>query len=373
MADFCAYFKENICRSCTLLETDYDKQILLKEDVLKKALPEIGRLETSITSPVSGFRNKAKLVVSGSSESPVLGLIDREILDCPVHDPVINSILHDLIPFIRLAKLEPYNISARKGELKGIILFHGDEAYLRFVLRSKEGLDRIRKNLPSLLQLHPEITSVSVNIQPVHQAILEGDEEISLGPQTHIQQSYGDLKLSVRPQGFVQTNQYVAYRLYSIAASWVKEKKIERFVELFSGQGAFSFHCASFVKEATGIEINPEAVKMAEETAKARGLNHLHFTALDAAASESILRKKNPGLILVNPPRRGLGESLQLILEANPEWVIYSSCSVESLSKDLKELNQKFKIEKVQLFDMFPHTAHFETLVLLRNLSAIES
>lgn len=182
MADFCAYFKENICRSCTLLEVDYDKQILFKEDVLKKILPESVKLEASVTSPMSGFRNKAKLVVSGTIDDPILGLIDREILDCPVHDPAINSILHSLIPFIRLAKLEPYNIGAKKGELKGIILFHGDEAYLRFVLRSKEGIDRIRKNLPSLLQSHPEITSVSVNIQPVHQAILEGEEEIPMGP-----------------------------------------------------------------------------------------------------------------------------------------------------------------------------------------------
>lgn len=373
MAGFCAYFKENICRSCTLLETDYDKQILLKEDVLKKALPENIHLETSVTSPVQGFRNKAKLVVSGSSESPILGLIDREILDCPVHDPVVNSILHDLIPFIRLAKLEPYNIPVRKGELKGIIVFHGDEAYLRFVLRSKEGLDRIKKNLPSLLNTHPEITSVSVNIQPVHQAILEGEEEILLGPESRIRQSYGNLEMSLRPQGFVQTNQHVAAKLYSTAASWVKEKNIERFLELFSGQGAFSFHCASFVKEATGVEINPDAVKTAQDTAKREGLDHLHFEALDAAGSGNIIREKNPELILVNPPRRGLGESLALIREADPEWLIYSSCSVESLGKDLKELSSKYKIEKVQLFDMFPHTAHFETLVLLRNLSAVKA
>lgn len=372
MADFCAYFKENICRSCTLLEVDYDKQILFKEDVLKKILPESVKLEASVTSPMSGFRNKAKLVVSGTIDDPILGLIDREILDCPVHDPAINSILHSLIPFIRLAKLEPYNIGAKKGELKGIILFHGDEAYLRFVLRSKEGIDRIRKNLPSLLQSHPEITSVSVNIQPVHQAILEGEEEIPMGPNALIHQSYGDLKLALRPQGFVQTNQHVAARLYVTAAEWVKERKVERFLELFSGQGAFSFHCASFVKVATGIEINPEAVKTAQETAEKMGLLHLHFMALDASDSGKIIQEKNPDLILVNPPRRGLGESIGLILSANPEWLIYSSCSVESLSKDLKELQKKYRIEKAQLYDMFPHTAHFETLVLLRKLSPVK-
>ena len=373
MANFCAYFKENICRSCTLLETDYDKQILLKEESLRKSLSENIKLETTITSPITGFRNKAKIVVSGSSEAPILGLIDREILDCPVHDPVINTILHDLIPFIRLAKLDPYNIAERKGELKGIIIFHSDEAYVRFVLRSKEGLDRIRKNLPELLKSHPKITSVSVNIQPVHQAILEGEEEIFLGPATHIQQAYGNLKLTLRPQGFVQTNQHVAARLYATAASWVQEHKIERFLELFSGQGAFSFHCASFVKEATGVEINPEAVKTARDSAEQSGLTHLHFLAMDASNSGKIIHEKNPELILVNPPRRGLGESLGLITKSLPDWLIYSSCSVESLGRDLKELSSHYKIEKAQIFDMFPHTAHFETLVLMRKLSAIKA
>ncbi len=372
MADFCAYFKENICRSCTLLETDYSQQILLKEEVLKSALGNTQLLPT-VHSQISGFRNKAKIVVSGTNDAPLLGLLEKEILDCPVHDPVINKILHDLIPFIKLSKLVPYSVPEKKGELKGIILFHGDETYVRFVMRSKESLDRIRKNLPSLLSSHPEITSVSVNIQPVHQAILEGDEEITLGPQNYIRQSFGHLKLKLRPQAFVQTNQHVAAKLYETAASWVKEKKIERFLELFSGQGAFSFHCAPFVKVATGVEINSEAVQMATETAEELGLSHLRFISLDAGKSGEIIKEKNPELILVNPPRRGLAECLQLLKDTNAEWLIYSSCSVESLKKDLKELSSHYEVVKAQLFDMFPHTAHFETLVLLRKLSAIKA
>jgi 23S rRNA (uracil747-C5)-methyltransferase len=355
-----------------MLETDYDQQIFLKEETLKSALG-ITELEPTIRSEISGFRNKAKIVVSGSAESPILGLLEKEILNCPVHDPVINKILHDLIPFIRLAKMVPYNIAEKKGELKGIILFHGDETYVRFVLRSKEGLDRIKKNLPFLLSSHPEITSVSVNIQPVHQAILEGDEEINLGPKNYIQQSFGNLKLRLRPQAFVQTNQQVAANLYETAAEWVKEKGVQRFLELFSGQGAFSFHCAGFVKEATGVEINSEAVAMATETASELGLFHLKFISLDAGKSAEIIRDKNPQLILVNPPRRGLGESLPIFKNSHADWMIYSSCSVESLKKDIEDLSSHYEVVKARLFDMFPHTAHFETLVLLRRLPAIKT
>jgi 23S rRNA (uracil747-C5)-methyltransferase len=367
MAEFCGYFKENICRSCGLLETDYEQQIALKEAVMAEAIGKV-KIDPSVRSEVAGFRNKAKLVVSGTTNNPILGLIEKEILNCPVHDPVINRILTDLIPFIKHAKLVPYHIAERKGELKGIILFHGDETYIRFVLRSRESLDRIRKNLPELLASHPDIKSVSVNIQPIHQAILEGEEEIHLGPENFLTQSYGNIKLRIRPQAFVQTNQLVARKLYQTAAQWVKETRAKRFLELFSGQGAFSFHCAEFVTEATGIEINPEAVKMSQETASVLGLTHLHFLALDAGKSLELIRKKAPDIILVNPPRRGLAESIKILEDVLPEWIIYSSCSAASLKGDLDQLKNNYIIERARLFDMFPHTTHFETLVLLKRI-----
>lgn len=367
MANFCGYFKENICRSCTLIKTDYETQIRMKEDTLRSVIGE-AKLLPSIRSDQTGFRNKAKIVVSGNMDAPILGLLETELLDCPVHDPSINRLLHDLIPFIKLTKLEPYSVSERKGELKGIIIFHGTETYVRFVLRSKESIDRIRKHLPSLLGSHGDIASVSVNIQPVHQAVLEGEEEIFLGPREDVAQDYGPFSLRLRPQGFVQTNQAVARKLYTTAASWVKESGSKKFLELFSGQGAFSFHCAPYVDEATGIEINREAVRAAQLNADALKYRNLQFVALDAGKSGDILAEKKPDLILVNPPRRGLAEALSLLLKAMPEWIVYSSCSVESLKTDLEKLSSHYTIDRAGLFDMFPHTAHFETLVLLKRL-----
>lgn len=365
MPDFCAYFNENICRSCELLPVDYSQQISNKEQALRMALGSGITLLSSVVSRETGFRNKAKLVVSGTVDKPLIGLIDKEILACPVHDPAINHLLSDLVPFIQEANLIPYNINEKKGELKGLIIFHGTETYLRFVLRSKEPLDRVRKHLPKLLAGHPELASVSVNIQPIHQAILEGDEEISMGPRDHIIQEINGLKLKLRPRAFVQTNQEVAGKLYATAAAWVKELKVQKFLELFSGQGAFSFHCAPFVKEARGVEINTEAVKVANETAVEFGLPHLKFIALDAGKSDEIVSEFSPDLILVNPPRRGLADSISVLKSNKPEWIIYSSCSVESLGNDLKALSD-YKVERARMFDMFPHTSHFETLVLLK-------
>jgi 23S rRNA (uracil747-C5)-methyltransferase len=124
------------------------------------------------------------------------------------------------------------------------------------------------------------------------------------------------------------------------------------------------------VESALGVEINPEAVERANRTAQTLGLTHLRFQASDASQVKSELEKMKADLILVNPPRRGIGESLSLIRESKARYLIYSSCQAETLAKDLLDLKDVFEVERVQLFDMFPHTEHYETLVLLKSIVA---
>jgi 23S rRNA (uracil747-C5)-methyltransferase len=365
MKTFCEYYDAGKCHSCSLLRVDYPQQVRSKEEKLRKLLGH--ELLPSTSSSQLGFRNKAKMVVSGTIDRPVIGILATETLDCPVHHPTINALLKQMPDFIRSAKLAPYSIEEKKGELKALIVYHSAESkqsYLRMVLRSKEAITRVQKHLT----LIKGFTCISANIQPVHQAILEGDEEIILSESSHINHVLGDVKLRLGTKGFVQTNQEVATKLYQTAATWVEEARIDSFVELFCGQGAFSFFCAPFIKKGLGIEINVEAVEEANRTAT--HLPQLTFKAADAAAVESELRDFHPDLILVNPPRRGLGESIALFKQAPSKHLIYSSCNVETLSADLKALEAVYRIRKVQLFDMFPHTEHFETLVLLEAISS---
>lgn len=356
---------------------DYSDQIIWKESRLKEALKNCGdfHLLPSVESESLHFRNKAKLVVTGTMLEPVIGLwgetnldVGRELLECEIHLKEINQLLPTIKEFINLAKLEPYQIAAKKGELKGLIIFHSPatkESYLRFVLRSKESIDRIRKNLSFLTSRHPELQCVSVNIQPVAHAVLEGEEEIFITEKTSILHKAGDVTFSLNPRAFVQTNQMMAELLYRTAANWINGQPEKRFMELFCGQGAFSFFCAPYIEEGLGIEINPEAVKEANLTAKKFKINHLQFRSADAAQVGDEILKFDPGILLVNPPRRGLAETVKLIQKYRPETFIYSSCNAETLGKDLEQLPD-YEIKRAQIFDMFPHTSHFETLVELR-------
>jgi 23S rRNA (uracil747-C5)-methyltransferase len=377
MKSFCSYFNQSICRSCDLITTDYPAQLKTKEDLLKKALSNLSHPELSPTlaSPETHFRNKLKLVVTGTVENPILGLwgekdLDqgRELLNCPLHLEELNLLLPHVKSFITQSNLPPYNISTRKGEIKGIIAFYSQETsegYLRLILRSKEALDRIKKNAPTLFSKFSWLKVLSVNIQPVPHAILEGDEEIFITEQKSIKHKLNSIPFSLGPRAFVQTNQKVAFELYSEASSWVKEINAKKFAELFCGQGAFSFFAAPFIQEGLGVEINADAIEEAKKTAHALGYGHLNFKAADAAQVENEVLNFTPDILLVNPPRRGLADAVKIVRDARAKYFIYSSCNYETLARDLKELDDLYTIRKIKIFDMFPQSSHFETLVLL--------
>jgi 23S rRNA (uracil747-C5)-methyltransferase len=240
---------------------------------------------------------------------------------------------------------------------------------LRFVLRSDQAIVRIERELPQLLQEFPEITLVSANIQPIHMAILEGEREIFLTETTRLEEQLNNVPLFIRPKSFFQTNPEVAAQLYQIAREWVTEFKPNYIWDLFCGVGGFGLHCANSNTRLTGIEIESEAIECAILSATKLGLTQVDFSALDSthfAKGQSAQDK--PDLIIVNPPRRGLGKSLcDLLSEFAPKAIVYSSCNPHTLMSDL-ECITGYQITKVQMFDMFPHTDHFEVLVMLEQL-----
>lgn len=345
----------------------------LLQEALKGFSPE--KFLPPVTSSEQHFRNKAKFSITGTLENPIIGLLGEDDLDlgrdirsCPLHHTAINEVAKNLDTFIQLTRLEPYQIKLKRGELKGVIIYHSSQSeamYLRFILRSKEGLDRIRKHLSFLLNQFKFLKCVSVNIQPIPHAILEGEEEIILTSENYILHDLKEVRMALHPQGFVQTNQEMAAKLYSTAASWVNDLSVDKFIELFSGQGAFSFFVQKHVKQALGVEINQEAVLRANQTAEVLNLDHLKFVARDARLVENEILSVQPDLILVNPPRRGVGTGRTLLLKSRCRYIIYSSCNYKTLKEDLEALSDLYTIRKVQLFDMFPHTEHFETLTLL--------
>ncbi|CNE21386.1 23S rRNA methyluridine methyltransferase [Yersinia rohdei] len=370
----CAQYTAGSCRSCQWLDKPYPQQLADKQHHLEGLLS--GHGVTQWLDPVFGrenaFRNKAKMVVSGSVERPLLGMLHRDgsavdLCACPLYPASFAPVFAVLKTFIARAGLTPYNVARKRGELKFLLLTEstsGGELMLRFVLRSETKLAQLRAALPWLQQQLPQLAVISANIQPVHMAILEGEQEIALTEQQSLLEWFNQVPLFIRPQSFFQTNPQVAAALYATARQWVRALNIDSMWDLFCGVGGFGLHCADTQTQLTGIEISAEAIMCAQQSAKKLGLKNVTFAALDSthfATAETQV----PQLVLVNPPRRGIGAQLcEYLSQMAPEFILYSSCNAETMAKDINLLAE-YRIERVQLFDMFPHTSHYEVLTLL--------
>ncbi|EOC0264114.1 23S rRNA (uracil(747)-C(5))-methyltransferase RlmC [Cronobacter dublinensis] len=370
----CALYDAGRCRSCQWIEQPLDTQLADKMTDLRALLAElpVGDWCAPVSGPEQAFRNKAKMVVSGSVEKPLLGMLHRDgtpvdLTECPLYPASFYAVFAALKPFIARAGLTPYNVARKRGELKYLLLTESTldgGLMLRFVLRSTTKLEALRAALPALLAQLPQLRVVTANIQPVHMAIMEGDEEIWLTAQQALAENFNGVPLWIRPQSFFQTNPTVASALYAAARDWVRALPVNHMWDLFCGVGGFGLHCATPHMTLTGIEIAPEAIASASASAQQLGLHNVHFQALDST-DFATGQQAVPDLVLVNPPRRGIGEALcDYLSRMAPQYIIYSSCNARTMAKDIKQL-PGYRIARVQLFDMFPHTAHYEVLTLL--------
>ncbi len=370
----CALYDAHRCRSCQWIEQPVAEQLTARMNDLHRLLGDIAVKEwcAPVSGPEQAFRNKAKMVVSGSVEKPLLGMLHRDgtpedLTDCPLYPASFQAIFAILKPFIARAGLTPYNVARKRGELKYLLLTESrldGGLMLRFVLRSEAKLEQLRAALPWLQQQLPQLKVISANIQPVHMAIMEGEQEIALTEQRALEEQFNGVPLYIRPQSFFQTNPVVAASLYATAREWVRALPVRHMWDLFCGVGGFGLHCATPNMKLTGIEIAPEAIASARQSAEKLGLTNIHFQALDSTQFATD-QQDIPDLVLVNPPRRGIGQALCYYLNGvAPQYIIYSSCNAQTMATDMTSLSG-YRVERVQLFDMFPHTAHYEVLALL--------
>ena len=370
----CDHFDAGRCRSCTLMGVPYDQQLADKErrvaEVLAPVAPDLVWVDPA-RSPASHYRNKAKLVVGGTAGKPTLGILDHrgrgiDLRDCGLYEPGLAATfgaLHDLVA--RLG-LEPYDVPARRGELKYLLVTHSPagEQLVRFVLRSQRHLDAVRAAIPALLDELPSVRVVTANLHPEHKAVLEGDTEIALTPQTTLPMTVGDVTLRLGPRSFFQTNTTVAAALYRQARDWVDAAAPTVVRDLYCGVGGFALHAAAPGRTVVGVETSADAVAAARgAVAAAPDAGYVEFVVGDATTTTV---EPAPDLVVVNPPRRGIGPDLAAWLDASPAGhVIYSSCNVVTLARDLAAM-PSLRAVTGRVFDMFPQTPHTEVMVLLQ-------
>lgn len=400
----CDHFERGTCGSCTLLDTPRTVQVRDADAAVRELLTPFviddpaDAWAAPVVSADSRFRNRAKMVVTGTTNDPILGIQSppdsagnpllgtEDLSDCPLCPPAVEELLGHVRALIRRAQVPPYDVARQRGEIRfvHVTIAHDDRMMLRLVLRSERALDRIREHLPRLLAAQPAVALVTANIHPHHVATLEGPEEIHLAGAQFLPMRMGPVTLHARPQSFVQTNTEVAGQLYAQVADWVTDIVARgagssgappRVWDLYCGVGGFALACASAAHthgveiDVTGVEISPQAIVSAREAAAVSGIEAT-FHAEDATtwAIAEAECSGAPDVVIVNPPRRGIGERLSGWIErSGVPSVVYSSCNPTTLARDLAAM-PSYRIGRARLVDMFPHTRHDEVVVRLTRI-----
>ncbi|GAA3702027.1 23S rRNA (uracil(747)-C(5))-methyltransferase RlmC [Zhihengliuella alba] len=381
----CHYYDAGRCRSCTLMGQPHAEQIAGKDAHCRQLLARYPGIDwaTPYAGAEAGFRNKAKMVVSGTTRRPVVGILDADghgvdLRRCGLIGAGLQEALRVLSNLVRAARLTPYDVVRRTGELKYLLVTEAPsgELMVRFVLRSEALLPVLREHLPGLLERLPGLRVASANLQPEPKAVLEGETEIPLTAQTSLTMEVNGIGLHLRPRSFFQTNTDVGAALYRQGRDWVDALEPARVWDLYCGVGGFALHLAGSEagsgagrgggRRVTGIELSAEAVASAELTRDELGLAGVDFAAADATefalgADPSDI----PDLVVVNPPRRGIGTDLAGWLEGSAvQHVLYSSCNAVTLAKDLERM-PSLRPVRARVMDMFPQSSHYEVITLL--------
>jgi len=375
--------KELECLGCPLIGMKYQAQLDYKQLRVEKALAEYQLLRddlvqpTLASEPAVAYRASAKLVFGRKREKVLIGLYQRgshEVIDtsdCPVHHPLINRIIKVIKDEVQRQSISVYSSRHQNGLLRYLLIRVSpghNKAMVTFVSNFRD-LQQLPKLGKWLMRKVPEVIAVHQNINSSTGNVILGQETIKLHGLPDLIDQVGDIKLRIAPEAFFQVNTLQAARIYALVRQWAKLTKRDSTIDVYCGIGGIGLHLAKDAGDLIGIEYVEQAVRNAADNAKLNKLENCRFVAGDAAEqlAKQAAQLKNLRLVTLNPPRKGCAaELLQALCEIRPQQVVYVSCDPASLARDLRILaDAGYQIEQVQPVDMFPQTAHVETVVQL--------
>lgn len=385
------------CGGCTFQNLDYEEQIRQKRQQvidLYARIAGISGLEPErIMSAEKQFHYRNKMEFSFSNRRWILpeepdgvdasfalglhvpGRYDKvlDIETCWLQNPIGNDILRLVKETSRTARLEPYDIVEHTGFLRNLIIRiseHTGEVMVNIVT-AQESPSRLQLIVDRLLRRYPNITSIVNNITHRKAGVSFSEREVLLHGTPFIREKLGSHIFEVSANSFFQTNTSQAEKLYLIARDFANYQGDEILYDLYCGTGSTSIFVADSVKQVYGFELFPSAVEDAVRNAVNNNIRNVRFyeANLDKFFRKTPLLKeiRKPDVVLIDPPRAGMNPKLvRDVISMKPARIVYISCNPSTQARDVALMEGGgYKFEKLAIVDMFPHTPHIETVVLL--------
>ena len=262
-------------------------------------------------------------------------------------------------------KINAYDEDKDEGILRHVLIRVGKvskEIMVVLVVKEKQFKNK-GVFVKELVKLNPEITTVIYNYNERRTNVILGEkEEVAYG-RGFIFDSLLGINFKISSKSFYQVNHDQCEKLYSLAISKAHLTKEDEILDAYCGIGTIGLIASKYVKNVLGVEIVKEAIEDAIQNAKLNNIKNAIFIVSDA---KDVMLKKAYDCVFVDPPRKGLDPKfLKGIMNSHPKKIVYISCDVGTLARDLSILKKNYNIESIDFIDMFPRTFHVETVAYL--------
>ncbi len=391
----CEHF--GLCGGCKWQHLPYDYQLKCKQQQVVDALQRIGKVEMPPINTILGsehtlhYRNKLEFTCSNrcwltaeqlatgeqfdrhAAGFHIPGAFDKvlDIKRCWLQDDLSNEIRL----FVRQHAIDMgysfYDIRNNAGFLRMMMVrIASTGEVMLVVVFGEDNKVAVNEMMTAIKERFPQITSLMYVINLKVNDSLADQDIILFSGRDYIEEAMEDLRFRVGPKSFYQTNSLQAYELYKVVRRMAALSGNEMVYDLYTGTGTIANFVAHQARQVVGIEYVPEAIEDAKLNSRVNGIENTEFIAgdmKDVLTDDFVAHHGRPEVMIVDPPRAGMHEDVvKVILNAEPQRIVYVSCNPATQARDLSMLDAKYRITEIQPVDMFPHTHHVENVVSLQ-------
>ena len=371
------------CGGCKLQNLSYERQLQLKQGQLISLLGEFGHVENIIgmDDPLH-YRNKVhaafgldgrRNIVSGVYKPGTHAIVPVD--SCMIEDELADKIICTIRSMLREFKIQVYDERGGSGWLRRVLVRRGfATGEVMVVLVAVSPIFKLQKPfLKKLLEKHPEISTVILNINDRFTPVILGKREKVIYGSGYIEDILCTHRFRISPSSFYQVNPVQTEVLYRKAVEFAALTGSETVLDAYCGIGTIGITASDKAKQVVGVEINHAAVRDAITNARLNSIKNCWFTVGDAGEyMQQMLRDGHrPDVVFMDPPRAGSDERfISSLLAAAPERIVYISCAPDTLARDLRLITAGgYTVQKIQPVDMFPFTEHIECVVKLEKIT----
>ena len=370
------------CGGCRYLDVPYDEQLRKKQKQTEKLLGRYGKVKAIIgMENPKHYRNKVHAVFDFDKRTGMVSGIYQEgthqvvpVEECLIENLEADHIIQSIRRLAKSFKYKAYDEDTGYGLLRHVLIrtgYHSGEIMVVLVLASPI-LPSKNNFVKELCKLHPEITTIVVNVNDKKTSMVLGEKQQVIYGKGYIEDSLCEKLFKISPKSFYQVNPVQTEKLYGQAVAYAELTGKESVIDAYCGIGTIGIAASDKAAKVIGVELNPDAVRDAVVNARKNGIKNIDFYQNDAGKFmlQLAVAKESVDVVFMDPPRSGSSEAfLDAVIALKPSRVVYISCNPETMARDLQYLLQKekkYKVEELTPVDMFPFTECVEVCGLIR-------